>query len=113
MTSKHGLTPIEYKVLIKPVEAAKKIGNIHLADETVERDQHAATEGEVIAVSPMAFTYETWPTGSREPEVGDQVVFARYAGMKIRGNDGVEYWLVNDKDITCIRDRAADVEAAA
>lgn len=103
----HGIACVEFKVLVKPKKAEDKTkGGIHLPDQTVERDQHAAMEGVIAGMSPFAFTYEEWPLTARKPEIGDTVVFARYSGITQRGNDGVEYRIMNDKDIVAIR-RAA------
>jgi len=105
----HGLTPVEYKVIVRPVEETGTIElkggfKLYKPDETVERDQHAAVEGELVAMSPLAFTYEQWPDGARKPRVGDTVVFARYSGNTIKGADGVEYRVMNDKDVIAIRE---------
>lgn len=108
----HGINPIEYKVLIKPIEDSGMIElkggfKLHKPDELKERDQHAVVEGEIVARSPFAFTYEEWPEGAVAPVEGDTVVFARYSGVKIKGNDGVEYWLMNDKDLVAVREKTS------
>lgn len=103
-----GIEPVEYKVLVRP---NKEEGHIELKggfklykpDETKERDQHATMEGVIVAMSPLAFGYETWPEGARKPQVGDSVVFARYSGLNIKGRDTLEYRLMNDKDIVAVR----------
>src|SRR3990167_5931570 len=95
-----GVSPTEFKVLVRPDKVEEKTkGGIILAQETRERDQAASTAGEIIAISPLAFTYADWPVTSNPPQVGDRVLFGRYAGMTIKGTDGEEYRLVNDKDI--------------
>lgn len=103
-----GIDPIEYKVLVRPVEekgyVEMKGGHkLWKPDETKERDQHAAMEGEIIAVSPFAFTYEEWPASAEKPKPGQTAIYARYSGVTIKGNDGVEYRLMNDKDILAVR----------
>ncbi len=107
-TANPGITPIEYKVLVKPVEEKGFVEfasgfKLHKPDETKERDQHAATEGEIIAVSPFAFSYEEWPAGADKPKIGQTAVYNRYSGVTVKGNDGVEYRLMNDKDIMAVR----------
>jgi co-chaperonin GroES (HSP10) len=98
-----GIQPSEFKVLILQDEVEKITkGGIHIPDEAHERDQYAAMTGVIIAVSPLAFTYENWPEGARKPSVGDRVVFAKYAGAVCKGKDGVEYRLVNDRDICAV-----------
>ncbi len=100
----HGIECLEYKVLVKPRKAEERTkGGIVLPEQVVEKDQHAAMEGEIAAMSPFAFTYEEWPLGARKPRVGDVVVFARYSGITQKGDDGIEYRIMNDKDIVAIR----------
>lgn len=106
--SGHGLIPVEYKVIIKPVEETgviKMKGGFELLkpDMTKDRDQHAAIEGDIVAVSPFAFSYEEWPEGARKPRVGDVAIFARYSGNTIKGNDGADYRIMNDKDVIAVR----------
>ena len=104
----HGIVPIEYKVVIR---LAQETGEIELKggfklikpDDVKERDQHAAVEGEIVAISPFAFSYEEWPKEARKPSVGDKAIFARYSGNTIKGNDGLEYRIMNDKDVIAVR----------
>ena len=99
-----GIEPIEFKVVVRPAQAvAKTKGGIMLPEVVVERDQHAAMEGTIAAISPLAFTYEEWPASARKPEIGDTVIFARYSGITMKGNDGQDYRIVNDKDIVAVR----------
>lgn len=100
----HGLQPVEYKVVVRPRKAQEKTaGGIVLPDEVLDRDQHAAIEGELVALSPLAFTYEEWPKEARKPQAGDTVIFARFSGNTIKGNDGIEYRIMNDKDVIAVR----------
>lgn len=107
----HGITPTEYKVLVRPAtdDGTIKLKSgltLYKPDETRERDQHASMEGELVAVSPLAFGYETWPEGAHKPSPGDAVIFAKYSGIIVKGNDGVEYRLMNDKDVVAVREAA-------
>ncbi len=97
-----GLRPVEFKVLVRQhkVEEVSK-GGIVIPDIVRDREQAAAVEGEIIAVSPLAFTYEKWPD-ELKPKVGDRVFFAKYAGMKVKGRDGEEYLILNDKDVAAV-----------
>lgn len=97
-----GIQPTEFKVLILQDKIDNKVGSIIIPDEAHERDQYAAMTGVIIAASPLAFTYEHWPEGAQRPSVGDRVVFAKYAGATVKGKDGVEYRLVNDRDVGAI-----------
>ena len=107
VVSPSGIRPTEFKVLIRPdaVEEKSK-GGILLPDVTKERDQAAQQDGVIVAIAPLAFSYasaEEWQrAGGQPPQIGDRVSFARYAGAVRKGKDGVEYRLVNDKDISAI-----------
>lgn len=102
-----GITPLEFKVLVRPntqeagVYKNEKTGfQLIKPVDVAERDEHAAMEGELVAVSSTAFTYET---NVFVPSLGSTVIFARYSGITIKGRDGVEYRLMNDKDIAAVR----------
>lgn len=94
-----GLTPVEFKILIEPEEVEKvSAGGIVMATSTTERDRMAQVKGKLIAVGGNAF--EDWD--GAVPAVGDSVYYAKYAGLMVKGEDGKEYRLANDKDITAI-----------
>lgn len=104
MKNNSGILPTEYKILVKPKTAEEKIGSIFIPDEAKDRNQFAQTEGELVAISPLAFTYanETEWNGSPKPKPGDRVLYAKYAGTTVKGKDGIEYRLVNDKDVAAV-----------
>jgi chaperonin GroES len=104
-----GIRPTEFKVLILPKEVEQKTaGGILLPDEHKDRQQFAQQEGTIIAVAPLAFTYaskDEWErVDGHPPKVGDRVSFAKFAGAMMKGKDGKEYRVVNDKDIFAILD---------
>lgn len=108
-----GIRPTEFNILIRPdkVEDSIKVKRpdgtvveLYKPNTTVDREQAAAVKGTMIAVSPLAFTYERWPEGSVKPVAGDRVAYQKYAGMKITGKDGVDYILAKDKDVACTLD---------
>jgi len=102
-TPTHGIRPTAFKVLVAPRKVEERTaGGIIIPDETKDRQQYAAMEGELIAVSPLAFGYETWPVDAEKPQVGQRVVFAKFAGFAIKGADGRDYRLVEDKDIAAV-----------
>lgn len=96
-----GIIPTEYKVLIRPKEVAEKIGSIIIPDMTKDSEKYATVEGTIVDISHLAFTYATeteWD--GHKPKAGQHVIFAKYAGVRIKGpKDGQEYLLINDKDI--------------
>lgn len=98
-----GIHPTEFKVLIAPKPVEEKKGSIFIPDATKESEKFAQTEGRILAVSHLAFTYakdEEW--GEHRPKPGDMVLYAKYAGLWVKGKDGKEYILANDKDICAI-----------
>ena len=102
MTNTTGINPTEFKVLIDPKRVEERTkGGIILPDTTKEREEYAAVEGTIVALSHLAFTYATaaeW--GDSKPKAGQRVVYAKYAGVRVKSPiDGQEYLLVNDKDI--------------
>jgi chaperonin GroES len=102
MTNESGIFPTEYKVLVSPVVVEEKSkGGIILPDEKKERDQFAQMEGVLVALSPLAFTYDDWKE-AKPPKVGDRVLFAKYAGTVVKGKDGKDYRLANDKDVAAV-----------
>lgn len=97
-----GIYPLEYKVLVLPEQQPEKSkGGIVLTEETRSKEEMAEVEGKLIAVGPLAF--EEWET---KPVTGALVHFAKYAGVYVKGNDGLNYRIINDKDILAIRVRS-------
>lgn len=99
-----GIEPTEYKVLVKPKTVDEKSkGGIIIPETSKDREQYAQMEGELIAVSPLAFTYDDWKDATdKRPKPGDRVLFAKFAGAIVKGKDGIEYRLANDKDVAAV-----------
>ena len=95
-----GIRPMEYNVLVEPKEVEQKTkGGLILADQTREKEGFSRMEGVLVAVSPLAFNFDTWPEGAEKPKPGDRVIFAKYNASEITGQDGKAYWLMKDKSI--------------
>lgn len=111
-----GLLPMEFNVVVEmdPVEE-KTAGGIIILDTKKDRDKLAADEGTLIAVSPLAFTYENWPADSRKPRPGDRVLFAQYSGRlwQPQGENGPSYRILKDQEIVAIIEKRAELAAAA
>ena len=101
-----GVLPLEYKVLVEPSAAevdpalarAKAMG-LQLPPEVLEREFAAQIVATFISAGGNAF--EDWKD-KRLPKAGDSVLIAKYAGVTVKGADGVEYRLLNDKDLGAI-----------
>lgn len=98
-----GINPTEYKVLVKPKPVEAKIGSIIIPVSKQDSDKYATVEGHIVAASPLAFTYASeaeWAAANAvKPKPGDAILYAKYAGVWIKGKDGQEYLLINDKDL--------------
>lgn len=104
-TNPSGINPTEHKVLIKPQDVEKvTAGGIIIPPSKEDQEKFSQTIGHIVAASPLAFNYvedaEWQQSGGEKPKPGDKVLYAKYAGFNVKGpKDGVEYTVVNDKDI--------------
>lgn len=97
MTNPSGIQPADVKVLVRPDPVEEKTkGGIILADVTKERDKYATTRGALIAKGPNAFA--EWGEAAAFG-LGSRVVFAQYAGLRVKGDDGEDYLVMNDEDL--------------
>ena len=104
--------PIGWKVIIKP-KKGKTIsdGGVDVS-AAVDAEEHLVYMGEILAIGEAAFTARTqgginmaeWKV---RPQVGDNVLYTPYAGMRIR-RSGVRderfLLLMNDTDIQALID---------
>ena len=75
-----GIVPVEYKVLIEVEEVESRTsGGIFIPEIRLERNQEAHDRGRLVEKSEMAFS--DWK--GRKPQVGDKILFDRYAGSVI------------------------------
>ena len=102
MKGYQGIIPVEYKVLIQPdVVEDKSAGGMYLPESARERQQYAMDRGTILAIGNGFFQELPGP----RPEVGDKVVYSKYAGSVITITiDGkrTDCRLCNDKDICAI-----------
>src|SRR5690242_6460341 len=91
-----GIHPTGRTVLVRldPIPRMSE-GGIEMPQEIIDRDNLAQIRGNLIVSGPSAFK-----DGEHlflEP--GSRVIFRRYAGEPVDGNDGLSYRIMNDKDI--------------
>ena len=84
-----------------------KKGGLILADETVERSQVASTCGLVLRMGPHCYDKERYPEGPWCKK-GDWIIFARYAGSRIK-IDGGEIRLLNDDEVLATVENPEDI----
>jgi len=88
------LQPLGDRVVIKAIEREEITkGGIVLPDTAKEKPQ----EGEVVAVGPGRLT-EDGKRIEMEVEVGERVIYAKYAGTEIRLDDE-EFIILRESDI--------------
>ena len=93
------LKPLGDRVLIKPMfEEEKSKGGILLPD-TVSKEKPQV--GEILAIGPGATNKE----GKLIPmavKKGDKVIYAKYSGTDIKGDNDEDYLILSEKDILAI-----------
>ena len=107
MSNESGINPCGWRVLIKPQEIneVSKSGIILTTEVTKEREQMGNTTGIVIAMGTQCYADEPEPWC----QLGDKVIFAKYAGLVYLGKDGNQYRMINDKDVTGTLDADVDL----
>lgn len=105
---------VGHRLLIKPykqddvdeiLNAAKKSGfldNFQIVNENKKREDASVDKGVVVQIGPMAwqndqFGFKPWC------KVGDEVVFAKFAGKIITDDETKEdFFVLNDEDIVAV-----------
>ena len=95
MTTKVAFKPLGNRVVIEPLEGEEQVsaGGIYIPDTAKEKPQ----EGTIVAAGPGRMTDD----GNRVPmelEVGDKVVYSKYAGTENKEGD-IEYLVLREDDI--------------
>ena len=91
--------PTGWRILILPFKMKEKTkGGVYMGQDTLERQQVASQCGNVLAVGPHAYKdKKRFPNGAW-CKVGDWIMFARYAGSRIK-IEGGEVRLLNDDEV--------------
>jgi len=91
--------PLGNRILIKAVEEAEDVtkGGLIIPDSAKEKPQKA----EILAIGPGKLNED----GTRQPmevEVGQQVLYAKYAGTEVDGDDDAELMVIREEDVLAI-----------
>ena len=91
--------PTGWRILVLPFKMKEKTkGGVIMASTSLERQQLAAQCANVLAIGPDAYKdRDRYPQGPW-CKVGDWIIFARYAGSRIK-IEGGEVRLLNDDEI--------------
>ena len=91
------LKPLGDRVIIRVLEKEEKTkSGIFLPDTSKEKPQ----EGEVVAVG-AGKVYDNGQRVALEVQVGDKVLFAKYAGTDVN-IDGVDHLVLSERDILAV-----------
>ena len=91
------LKPLGDRVIISVLEKEEKTkSGIFLPDTAKEKPQ----EGEVVAVG-AGKVYDNGQRVALEVQVGDKVLFAKYAGTDVN-IDGVDHLVLSERDILAV-----------
>ena len=101
--------PTGWRMLVLPFKMKEKTkGGVILAEDTLERQQVASQVGLVMAMGPQCFKdKERYPEGPWCKEK-DWIMFARYAGSRIK-IEGGEMRLLNDDEVLATIDSPEDI----
>ena len=101
--------PTGWRLLVLPFKMKEKTkGGVILAENTLERQQVASQVGLVMDMGPQCYKdKERYPEGPWCKEK-DWVMFARYAGSRIK-IDGGEMRLLNDDEVLATIDSPEDI----
>ncbi len=101
--NRSGWQPIGDYVLVRPDTIARKSsGGVELPDDIAERMQLAAITGVIVECGDDAFFWNADRTRKfmgYAPIPGDRIIFEKYAGKPIIGEDGISYRILEDKSI--------------
>lgn len=101
------ITPVGWRVVLRPYRPPKKFGQIELADETIENEELLTYVGQVVAMGSECYKAVT-RSGinlaeiNPKPKVGDWVIYGTYGGQTVRTKAGVKFLVMNDDGIMAI-----------
>jgi chaperonin GroES len=101
--------PTGWRILVLPFKMKEKTkGGVILAENTLERQQVASQVGLVLAMGSQCYKdNERYPEGPW-CKVNDWVMFARYAGSRVK-IEGGEMRMLNDDEVLATIDSPEDI----
>ena len=102
-------TPTGWRIVILPHKGVEKTkGGVILSDQLIQEQQWITNVGLVLKLGPLAYKdKKKFPTGPWCKEQ-DWVIFARYAGSRLK-IDGGELRILNDDEILGVVNSPEDV----
>lgn len=105
MQNNSGWKPAGRAVLVRPLDAVAKNpeSKIVIPKSITDRTKMMEDRAHIVALGPLAWAEE----GQNRAEVGDEVILAAFSGYLLRGDDGVDYRFVNERDVFAVRNSEA------
>ena len=101
--------PTGWRLLVLPFKMKEKTkGGLVLAETTLEKQQVASQVGLVMAMGPDCYKDKERYSDGPWCKVNDWIMFARYAGSRIK-IDGGEMRLLNDDEVLATIDSPEDI----
>jgi len=111
MKNESGIWPVEYKCLVQMMPRTDKTeGGIYIPKSSQEKEQVNMDVGIFVFAGGCAFQDPDWPKHNI-PKPGQKVLFDRYAGSIQKGMDGMDYRLLNDKEIGALLEEDYECES--
>lgn len=101
-----GWEPVTENVVVLPDKPEIKTGSIIIPDDYQDKAARAAESGILCACGPDAFIWNSDRTRRLEgdkPKPGCRVVFNRYSGIRMVGDDGQTYYVMADSSVKASR----------
>ena len=101
--------PTGWRILVLPFKMKEKTkGGVILAEDTLDRQQIASQVGLVLAMGPQCYQdKERYPEGPW-CNVNNWVMFARYAGSRVK-IEGGEMRMLNEDEVLATIDSPEDI----
>lgn len=98
-----GIKPTGHNVVVQCERVEEKTaGGIILPGSHLDRENIASQKGRMVAKGPSSGDFATWPAGTEFPPEGSRVLIKKYAGVEVKGDDGMDYRVCEDKDILAV-----------
>ena len=96
--------PTGWRILVLPFKMGEKTkGGILMGQDTLEKQQVASQCGNILAMGPDCYRDKTRYKQGPWCKVGDWVMFARYAGSRIKIEGGEVRLLKDDENMATIK----------
>jgi co-chaperonin GroES (HSP10) len=104
-------TPVYWRVLVMPLAAREKSkGGIIIAPQAQEAQQHLCYVGKILAAGGEAFESERFANEKNLPQIGDWIIYGRYAGQRLLWKNKIRLLLINDDEVLAVVKDPDDVK---